>query len=129
VLVRSSRSRMGTRRRFSAEFKRDAVELVRTTGKPIAEIARDLGVGESSLGYWVTRDRKLRGEHVDQAPMTDDEREELKRLRKRVAELEMEREILKRATAFWVKESERHEAFLNRAVMKGHRRRVVAAVR
>jgi transposase len=96
---------MGTRRRFSAEFKRDAVELVRTTGKPIAEIARDLGVGESSLGYWVTRDRKLRGEHLDQAPMTDDDREELKRLRKRVAELEMEREILKRATAFWVKES------------------------
>ena len=96
---------MGTRRRFSAEFKRDAVELVRTTGKPIAEIARDLGVGESSLGYWVTRDRKLRGGHPDQAPMTDDDREELKRLRKRVAELEMEREILKRATAFWVKES------------------------
>jgi transposase len=96
---------MGTRRRFSAEFKRDAVELVRTTGKPIAEIARDLGVGESSLGYWVTRDRKLRGEHPDQAPISADEREELKRLRKRVVELEMEREILKRATAFWVKES------------------------
>ena len=53
----------------------------------------------------MTRDRKLRGEHPDQAPMTDDDREELKRLRKRVAELEMEREILKRATAFWVKES------------------------
>ena len=96
---------MGTRRRFSAEFKRDAVELVRTTGKPIAEVARDLGVGESSLGYWVTRDRKVRGEHPDQEPISADEREELKRLRRRVAELEMEREILKRATAFWVKES------------------------
>ena len=96
---------MGTRRRFSEEFKRDAVELVRTTGKPIAEVARDLGVGESSLGYWVTQDRKRRGEHPDAAPVTVDEREELKRLRKRVAELEMEREILKRATAFWVKES------------------------
>ena len=96
---------MGTRRRFSEEFKRDAVELVRTTGKSIAEVARDLGVGESSLGYWVTQDRKRRGEHSDAAPVSADEREELKRLRKRVAELEMEREILKRATAFWVKES------------------------
>jgi transposase len=96
---------MGTRRRFSEEFKRDAVELVRTTGKSIADVARDLGVGESSLGYWVTQDRKRRGEHSDAAPVSADEREELKRLRKRVAELEMEREILKRATAFWVKES------------------------
>ena len=96
---------MGTRRRFSEEFKRDAVELVRTTGKSIADVARDLGVGESSLGYWVTQDRKRRGEHPDTAPVSADEREELKRLRKRVAELEMEREILKRATAFWVKES------------------------
>jgi len=96
---------MGSRRRFSEEFKRDAVELVRTTGKPVAVIARDLGVGESSLGYWLTQDRKRRGDTAEQAPLSVDERAELRRLRKRVVELEMEREILKRATAFWVKES------------------------
>ena len=92
-------------KRYTEEFKRDAIALVDSTGRTITEVARDLGVGESSLGYWVTRDRKLGGEHPDQTPMSDDDREELRRLRKRVAELEMEREILKRATAFWVKES------------------------
>jgi transposase len=43
------------RRRWSPEFKRDAVNLVRTSGRPVAEIARELGVGESSLGYWLAQ--------------------------------------------------------------------------
>ena len=93
------------RRRFTAEFKREAVELVRTTGKPVAEIARDLGIGESNLGGWVKQDRVNRGEHPDQQLLSSDERGELTRLRKKVAVLEMEREILKRAAAFWVKEA------------------------
>jgi transposase-like protein len=45
------------RRRFTAEFKRDAVELVRTSGRPIAEIARELGIYDSTLGNWVRQDR------------------------------------------------------------------------
>ena len=95
---------MGTRRNFSPEFKADAVSLVRQ-GRSIVDVAASLGVGESSLGYWVKKDKEHRGETGDGAPLAEDERAELRRLRKRVAELEMEREILKRATAVWVKES------------------------
>jgi transposase-like protein len=50
------------RRQFTAEFKRDAVELVRSTGRPIAEIARELGIYDSTLGNWVRQDRIDRGE-------------------------------------------------------------------
>ena len=50
------------RRQFTAEFKRDAVELVRTTGRPIAEVARELGIYDSTLGNWVRQDRIDRGE-------------------------------------------------------------------
>jgi transposase len=94
------------RRRWSPEFKRDAVNLVRTSGRPVAEIARELGVGESSLGYWLAKDRKDR-EASDPARAVLDaaESDEVRRLRKRVVELETEREILKRAAVFWMKES------------------------
>ena len=51
-----------TRRQFTPEFKRDAVELVRTSGRPIAEIARELGIYDSTLGNWVRQDRIDRGE-------------------------------------------------------------------
>jgi transposase-like protein len=50
-----------TRRGFTKEFKRDAVELVRSTGRPIAEIARELGIYDSTLGNWVRQDRRLEG--------------------------------------------------------------------
>jgi transposase len=50
------------RRQFTQEFKRDAVELVPTTGRPIAEIARELGIYDSTLGNWVKQDRIDRGE-------------------------------------------------------------------
>jgi transposase-like protein len=51
-----------TRREFTTEFKRDAVELVRTSGRPIAHIARDLGIYDSTLGNWVRQDAIDRGE-------------------------------------------------------------------
>ena len=94
------------RRRWSPEFKRDAVSLVRSSGRPVAEVARELGVGESSLSYWVSKDRKAR-EAADPARFAAEtaESDEVKRLRKRVVELETEREILKRAAVFWMKES------------------------
>ena len=91
-----------TRRRFSDEFKRDAVEIVRVSGKPIAEVARELGIYDSSLGNWVNQDRVNRGERQG---LTTGEREELAELRRDNAHLRMERELLKRAVAFWVKES------------------------
>lgn len=98
---------MGERRRqFSPEFKRDAVNLVRSSGRPLAQIARELGVGETSLGYWVAADRKQRASaDPERFAAETAESEEIKRLRKRVVELETEREILKRAAVFWMKES------------------------
>jgi transposase len=50
------------RRQFTEEFKRDAVDLVRTTGRPIAQIAHELGIYDSTLGNWVRQDRIDRGE-------------------------------------------------------------------
>ena len=118
------------RRRFSPEFKRDAVALVRSSGRPIAQIAKELGVGESNLSYWLAKDHQKRvTADPERFAAEVAESDEVKRLRRKVAELEVEREILKRSMVFWVKESERHEALSNRAVMKGHRLRVVAAAR
>ncbi len=91
-----------SRRKFSDEFKRDAVEIVRSTDKSIAEVARELGIYDSSLGNWVRQDRIDRGERQG---LSSDEQTELVELRRENARLRMERELLKRAVAFWVRES------------------------
>jgi len=113
-----------TRRKFSDEFKRDAVEIVRSSDKPIAEVARELGIYDSTLGNWIKQDEINHGEREG---LTSDERARLSELERENARLRMERELLKRAVAFWVRESVRHEALVERAVMKGHRGLVVVA--
>ena len=90
------------RRSFSEEFKRDAVALVLEEDRSIADVARSLGIGETNLGNWVRQARIDRGEREG---LTTSERAELTELRREVSRLRMERELLKRATAFWVKES------------------------
>ena len=75
---------------------------VRTTGRPIAQIARELGIYDSTLGNWVRQDRIDRGEHEG---LTSDERARLRELEAENTKLRMERDLLKRTVAFWVKET------------------------
>ena len=89
------------RRRFTREFKADAAALVLDGEQSIAQVARDLGVGETNLGNRVRQARIDRG---DKPGLTTEERTELVRLRRENKQLRVERELLKRATAFWVKE-------------------------
>ena len=91
------------RRKYDKEFREGAVRIVRETGKPIAQVARDLGIHEGTLGNWVAKDRD--GDNGES--LTADERDELKQLRKEVAELRMERDVLKRSVVLWVKEATR----------------------
>lgn len=91
-----------TRRAFTQEFKRDAVALVIDEDRRVIDVARSLGVGEGTLGNWVRQARVDRGDRVG---LTTSEKTELAELRKGNARLRMERDLLKRATAFWVKES------------------------
>lgn len=96
--------RPGRPSKFPPEFRRDAVAMVldENDPRPIAEVARSLGVNPGTLGNWVAQERVERGERDG---LTVDERSELTGLRAEVAQLRMERDLLKRSMAFWVKES------------------------
>ena len=85
------------RRSFDREFRGGAVRIVKETGRPVAHVARELGVCEGTLGNWVRLDRAERA-----GGLSADKRAELAGLRKRVAELEMERDVLKRSAVVWV---------------------------
>jgi transposase len=88
--------------RYPPEFRRDVVELVRSSGKTVAQVARELGLNRETVRCWVRRDQADRGERDDL--LSTAEREELRREN---AELRMEREILKQAAAFFAKEPTR----------------------
>ena len=90
------------RKKYDQQFREGAVRIVEETGKPIAQVARDLGVNEGTLGNWVQRARDARDGHGE---LSRDDYEELKRLRAENAELRMERDVLKRSVVLWVKEA------------------------
>ncbi|MFI7136191.1 transposase [Nonomuraea sp. NPDC050153] len=116
-----------TRRRFDPEFRAGAVRIVKETGKPVAHIARDLGINEYTLHNWVQMDRHATGQVGRNGngggTLKESEQEELARLRrekaelvkqhaedkaaweKERAELEDERDVLKRSVVLWVKDS------------------------
>ena len=87
------------------EFREGAVRIVRETSKPIAQVARDLGINAGTLGNWVNQDKINRGEVRRACPAMT--RAELARLRAENAELRMERDVLKRSVVLWVKEATR----------------------
>ncbi len=95
---------MGRPSKYRPEFRESAVAMVRDTGKSIAQVARDLGINDGTLGSWVNADRRRRGEQREDQ-VSESERAELARLRREVAQLRMEKEILKKAAAFFVTES------------------------
>ena len=92
------------RRSFTAEYKAEVVELVRKGGKRVGVIAAELDLTETAVRAWVRQAEADAGTGPAGA-LTTPERDELSQLRKRVKTLEMEREVLKKATAFFVKES------------------------
>jgi transposase len=80
------------------KFKGDAVELVHTTGRPIAQVAKELGIYDSTLGNWV---RQAQIDHGERAGLTSDERARLGELERENTKLRMERDLLKRTVALW----------------------------
>jgi transposase len=93
-----------SRRSFTDEFKAGAVRLVVDEGKTIPQVARDLDLTESSVRNWVERARADRGKGKP-GVLTTAEKEELATLRKEVRQLKLERDILKKAAAFFAKEN------------------------
>ena len=93
-------------RRFTQDFQDEAVRLAETSGRPRREIAQDLGIGLSTLRHWIDRRRERR---IEQPPRgrEEDVASELKRRRRENEILRQERDILKRATAFFAKEGSR----------------------
>ncbi len=92
------------RRSFTPAFKAETVRLIRESGKTVSEVVRDLDLSTTAVRRWLKQAEvdEGRGPHGE---LTTAEREELQRLRRQVKQLEMEREILKKATAFFAKES------------------------
>jgi transposase len=91
------------RRRFDQDFRDGAVRLVRETGKPIAQVARELGINDGTLGNWMNQDRRRRA--AGGGGLSEDERAELVRLRRENAELRMRCDVLKRSVALWVEDA------------------------
>jgi transposase len=92
------------RRRFTKEYKAEVVDLIRKSGKSVGAVSSELGLTETAVRRWVQQAEIDLGGGPAGA-LTTAERDELAALRKRVKTLEMEREILKKATAFFVKEN------------------------
>ena len=93
---------MGRRREYTPEFRAAAVQMVRTSGQSIRQVALNLGVPDQMLGVWLRQ-----FEAADSEPLAAAERQELVELRRRVRSLEAERDILKKAAAFFAQESDR----------------------
>jgi transposase len=91
--------------KYPEQFRKDAVELVRSSGRTLRDVGRELGVNHETLRNWVNAAKQAGsggGDHSGE--VSAGEREELRRLRKKVAELELEKEILRKAAQYFAKE-------------------------
>jgi transposase-like protein len=91
-----------TKKSFTSQYRDEAVKMVIETSRPIAQVARELGVNEGTLGNWVNAYR--RKHPVDEAPLTLSERARLRELEKENRELRMRNEFLGKAAAFFAQE-------------------------
>jgi len=98
---------MGRRAKYPPEFQQEAVELVVGSGRGIAEVARSLGINDGTLGNWVKVARDAKARAGDPEGLSESERVELQRLRKEVVELRTDREILRKAAAYFARETMR----------------------
>ena len=85
-----------SKKRFTEEYKKEAIKLVKEGGLSVNRAAKDLGIGDSTLGKWL----RVAAENSPE-PLTLNEKEELRELRKEVNQLRMERDILKKASAYF----------------------------
>ena len=92
------------RKKYTQEYKDEAVELVISSGRPIAEIARNLGINEGTLANWVNTAK--RSGKLKEKPLDTDERARLKELEDENRRLRMERDFLKKAAAWFAKENQ-----------------------
>ena len=90
------------RRKFSPEFKDEAVKMVIETSRPIAEVARELGINEGTLGNWCKLYREVHA--GEEPPLALSERARLRELERENRDLKMQNEFLKKAAAFFAKE-------------------------
>jgi transposase len=96
---------MGRSSSYPAEFRREAVRLVLHTDKTAAQVAKDLGISDKTLGNWVRAERQGQARAAEPGALSEAERDELGRLRREVHELRAEREILRKAAAYLAKET------------------------
>ncbi|MGV9367293.1 transposase [Amycolatopsis sp. NPDC003731] len=95
---------MSGRSKYPEQFRRDAVELVNSSDRPLRQVARELGVNHETLRSWVnTAKQASEAGPVEDSAVTD----EVTRLRKQVAELEKEKKILRKAAAYFAREMDR----------------------
>ncbi len=92
------------RRVFSTEYKAEVVKLIQESGKSVGQVCRELDLTETAVRKWVAQ-AEIDAGHGPSGALTSDERDELRRLRRENTRLRMEREVLKKATAFFAKES------------------------
>ncbi|MEU4780939.1 transposase [Micromonospora sp. NPDC023633] len=98
---------MARQSKYPEEFRRQAAALVLDSGRTIRDVGRELGVNHETLRNWVAQLRQERDGGEPSSVLSGDERAELLRLRRQVAQLELEKEILKKAAVFFARETER----------------------